>query len=236
MGGWLKSCASLALVGTLVLGLSTSAQAAGTEIDKFEAKIKLSFDSGLDDSPVSETVSTNKLKPEIPLTGAVLKNKGASTSAACLKAGFLYDGGYLLGGFYPAPLLAQYKPINNKPAVLTIDFKQFDLSTNDDKPLRGFSFKDFWICGTVPRGGYAKISFDLELDAEGPSINIDNVVAKVSKTYDSDFAVCIKDLVGPNGIFGVDLSGQKLDELELTGAIQFEVLGTPSAATVLEVK
>ncbi len=230
-----KSFVALILLGVLVLDRSASTVVAATKIEDFDARIIVAFSGNLDNTTQRKIFSAGRLKPGTwPIYFSASRTKGSSFGSANLDAAFYYDGSYLSGEFYPSVLVQQFRPIKNKPAVLAIDFDEFELEADDGAPLRGFFFNDFVLVGTVAPGGYIKIIVNLELDAEGPSTDVERHIS-LTRTFTSNFTASATDLIGPNGLLGVNLSNKRIEDLELSGIIRFDALGTANGTTTLEI-
>jgi hypothetical protein len=235
MSVWTKIAFSCALFAFLVSAGSASSAFAQTKFDDYDVKIKLDYSSGFDSS-ASKTASTSRSVPVLPITLTANKSKGTSTSQLDLNAALLFNGSFVTIAVNPTTLLAQYRPIKNKPATLVVDFDDFELEADDHKLMNGFTFNDFRLVGTVPNGGYVKIKVDLEADVEGPGVDIDDRDSGFSKTFTSNFNVSFLSLFGSRSIFGKDISNRRLEKVELEGKLQFEVLGTQALPTVLQVQ
>jgi hypothetical protein len=236
MNARVKFFVALVLFGILAIGRSATTALAATKIEDFDAKIIVAYSGNLDNTTQRKIFSAGKLKQGTwPILFSATRTKGNSFGSANLNAAFLYDGAYLGGAFYPSVLVQQFRPINNKPAVLAIDFDDFELEADGKAPLRGFFFNNFVLVGTVAPGGYVKIIVKLEIDAEGPGTNVSRRIS-LTRTFTSDFTASATDLFGPKGLFGVDLSNKKIEDLELSGIIRFDALGTANGTTTLEVE
>ena len=208
---------------------------AETKFDDYDVKIKLNFASGFDSS-ASATASTSKAKSALPIALAATKTKGSSVSSVNLNASLLFNGSVVSLRVFPTTLLTQYVPIKSKPSTLVVDIDKFELEADDDHLMNGFTFNDFFLVGTVPAGGYVKIKADLEAEAEGPGVDIDDRDSGFNRTFTSNFNVSFLSLFGSRSIFGKDISNRRLEKVKLEGKIQFEVLGTATVPTVLQVQ
>lgn len=228
-----KSLLTLVL-SVIAFQFSATTTVAATKIEDFDATVIVAFSGNLDGTTQRKIYSVGKLKPYWPIAFSASRSRGSSHGQGNLNAAFLYDGAYLQGVLGGSVLVEQYKPLKNKPAVLAIDFDEFELEASEKQPLQGFLFNDFILTGTVAPGGYIKIIIDLEIEAEGKGTNVDRHVS-VTKTFRSDFTASATDLFGPNGILGVNLAYKKIEDLELSGIIRFDALGTTYGTTTLEV-
>lgn len=224
------------LLALVVFGLSAVPSVAATRVDDFEANIIVAYSGNVDNTTQRKIFSSGRIKPTFPLVFSASRSKGTSTGSANLNAAVLFDGSRLSFALNPSTLVQQIRPINNKPAVLAVDFDEFELETDDGKPLQGLLFNDFLLVGTVAPGGYVKIAINLELDAEGPGTNIDGRRISVNRTFTSNFSIRFSELFGPKGFFGTDLSNRKIEELELEGILRFDALGTATGTTTLQVQ
>lgn len=229
-----KSVFVLVLSAILATQFGAKPAVAATRIEDFDATLIVALSGNLDKTTQRKTYSVGKLKPSWPIVFSASRSRGSSFAQANLNAAFLYDGAFLDAVLGSSILVEQFKPVKNLPAVLAIDFDEFELEASERQPLQGFLFNDFILIGTVAPGGYIKIIVDLEIEAEGRGTNVDRHVS-VTKTFKSDFEASATDIFGPNGILGVNLANKKIEDLEISGIIRFDALGTASGTTTLEV-
>ena len=230
-----KSVATLVLISLVAFDRAANSAAAATKIEDFEATVIVALSGNLDGSTQRQTYSVGKLKPIWPILFSASRTRGTSFASGNLDAVFLFDGSFLTGALSSSVLVEQFRPLKNKPAVLAIDFDEFELEASERAPLQGFLFNNFILDGTVAPGGYIKIIVDLEIEAEGTGTNVNRRVS-LTRKFTSDFTASATDLFGPNGILGVNLANKKIDELKLSGIIRFDALGTADGTTTLEVE
>jgi hypothetical protein len=229
-----KTLFALAVSAILVIQFGPKYAVAATKIEDFDATLIVALSGNLDGTTQRKIYSVGKLKPTWPIIFAASRFRGTSTAQANLNAAFLYDGSVLEGGLGPSILVQQFKPLKNLPAVLAIDFDEFELEASEKQQLQGFLFNNFVLSGTVAPGGYIKIIIKLSIEAEGNGTNVDRHVS-ITRTFTSDFEASASDIFGPNGILGVNLANKKIEELEISGIIRFDAMGTANGTTTLEV-
>lgn len=213
----------------LAICASASSMSAAV-VDDADIEIEVEFDSGFDDADdADQDFEFDNLSASQPIVFSATQSSGTATSQAGLNAAILYDGDVVQLTFNPGLLLSQTMPDDSNPATMEINLDDFDLEAEEEDLFGGLIQNTFTLSGDIAEGGYARLRVELELDVEGPDIEVDDQQVLFDQTFESDFQLTSVELFGADGLLGIDLSSTEFEELELSGTIWLEALGGETA-------